>query len=85
MKRKYESHDFLYQNEVSKNGTLAGKIFEKDLKIQKLTKAIEIIKQYSTISCSTRLDDNEECFIYCNKIISKEEYEALKEVIGNEK
>lgn len=44
LRRKYESHDFLYQNEVSKNGTLAGKIFEKDLIIQKLTKVIEIIK-----------------------------------------
>ena len=43
LKRKYENRDFLYQNEVSKNGNLAGKIFEKDLKIQKLEKAIEIL------------------------------------------
>lgn len=41
LKRKYENRDYLYQNEVSKNGALAGKIFEKDLKIQKLEKAIK--------------------------------------------
>ena len=46
LKRKYESHDFLYQNEISKNGTLAGKIFEKDLKIQKLENAIKIIMKW---------------------------------------
>ena len=43
LKRKYESHDFLYQNEVSKNGVLAGKIFEKDLKIQKLKEVIKFL------------------------------------------
>ena len=41
LKRKYENRDYLYQNEVSKNGNLAGKIFEKDLKIQKLEKVIK--------------------------------------------
>ena len=43
LKHKFERHDFLYQNEVSKNGFLAGKIFEKDLKIQKLKEVIKFL------------------------------------------
>lgn len=43
LKHKYESHDFLYQNEASKNGALAGEIFEKDLKIQKLKNVIKFL------------------------------------------
>ena len=94
LKRKYESRDFLYQNEVSKNGTLAGKIFEKDLKIQKLEKAIEVIKNkgidYHSISAIKQSKDYEDYLDLVKNLITvvfklaKQEYEILKEVFCND-
>lgn len=91
LKRKYESHDFLYQNEVSKNGALAGKIFEKDLKIQKIEKAIEIIKSKNVntfylaycFNCGGLERYNRHAQKYHIGTLKKEEHELLKEVFRN--
>ena len=94
LKCKYEIYDFLYQNEVSKNGALAGKIFEKDLKIQKLEKALEIIKNkgidYHSISAIKQSKDYEDYSDLVKNLITvvfkftKQEYELLKEVFCND-
>ena len=94
LKRKYENRDYLYQNEVSKNGNLAGKIFEKDLKIQKLEKALEIIKNkgidYHSISAIKQSKDYEDYLDLVKNLITvvfkftKQEYELLKEVFCND-
>lgn len=76
LKRKYESHDFLYQNEVSKNGALAGKIFEKDLKIKKLEKAIEVIMKWRRDQIYDLIQNLEHQNI--------EGFEILKEVLEND-
>ena len=94
LKRKYENRDFLYQNEVSKNGNLAGKIFEKDLKIQKLEKTIEIIKNkgidYHSISAIKQSKDYEDYLDLVKNLITvvfkftKEEYDLLKGILNDE-
>ena len=90
LKRKYESQDFLYQNEVSKNGALVGNIFEKDLKIQKLEKAIEILKDKFNFELDKPIPNGVYPLVYENresgvprlaKGLSQQEYEILKEVL----
>ena len=45
LKRRYNSHDFLYQNEVSQNGKLTGKILEKNLRIKELESKIQELEE----------------------------------------